>query len=116
MLEDPVPYIEARASQEPRGARKLHAARTATFETPPDPRWHTTIVDHNSAACQGAKSRNLLAREMRQSRSASPRSEPATSDKRRAPIVDWVVGLSSAALLAMDIVMLVVRGRRPRRD
>src|SRR6185436_2083799 len=61
--------------------------------------------------------RNILARELRRIEPAGREDTPAPKGpSRRIQIVDWAIGLSSAALLAIDIVMLVVRGRRTRRD
>jgi hypothetical protein len=61
--------------------------------------------------------RNLLARELRREEPLQLGSEPGvTHEKRRLPVVDWAIGLASAALLAIDIVLLVIRGRRARRD
>ena len=41
---------------------------------------------------------------------------PHTRKSRGAGLAGWAIGLSSAALLAIDIVLLLVRGRRARPD
>ena len=61
--------------------------------------------------------RNILARELRKEAPLQLGSEPGvTHEKRRLPIVDWVIGIGSATLLAIDIGLLVARRRKPRRD
>ena len=61
--------------------------------------------------------RNLLARELRGTDAAAVEAEPdAAPAKRRLPVVDWAIGLVSAALLALDVGLLLARRRRPRRD
>jgi hypothetical protein len=65
--------------------------------------------------------RNMLARLVQKSggpavteavTKASPDAEPS----RRAGVAGWAIGLVSAALLALDVALLLLRGRRPRRD
>jgi len=58
--------------------------------------------------------RDLLARQIQ----ASPEGPVAVAPpgSRRAGLVGWAIGLSSAALLAIDIVLLLLRGRRTRPD
>jgi hypothetical protein len=61
--------------------------------------------------------RNLLARRLRRIEPAHREGEPVEPRmQRRFPIVDWVIGLGSAALLAVDIGLLLARRRSPRRD
>jgi hypothetical protein len=47
---------------------------------------------------------------------ARPVAVPGARDGRRRPIVDWAIGLTSAALLAIDVGLLLLRKRRPGRD
>lgn len=59
--------------------------------------------------------RDLLARRMNAIRQVdAATSQPRES--RGAGPTGWVIGLASSALLLIDIVLLVVRGRRTRRD
>jgi hypothetical protein len=61
--------------------------------------------------------RNLLARELREGEPTGADEPPNVALARRPiPIVDWVIGLVSAALLALDVGLLVRRRRKPRRD
>ena len=61
--------------------------------------------------------RNILARELRGIEPAEARALLAvTPEKGRLPIVDWAIGLVSAALLALDIGLLLARRRKPRRN
>jgi hypothetical protein len=43
-------------------------------------------------------------------------SETEGRGSRRAGLAGWAIGLTSAALLAIDVVLLLIRGRRSRRD
>jgi len=58
--------------------------------------------------------RDLLARRIQSLPAAPPNAAPA--DSRRAGLAGWAIGLSSAVLLAIDIVLLLVRGRNARRN
>jgi hypothetical protein len=61
--------------------------------------------------------RNILARELRNEAPLHLDSEPrVTREKRTLPIVDWAIGLISAALLALDVGLLLARWRKLRRD
>ena len=60
--------------------------------------------------------RDLLARQLKLGDAFAPEaSARPTAGSRRAGLAGWVIGLTSAALLAADIVLLITRGRRTRR-
>jgi hypothetical protein len=59
--------------------------------------------------------RDLLARRIQ----SIPPGEPAVTQaqgSRRAGLAGWAIGLSSAILLAIDVALLLLRGRRARRE
>jgi len=59
--------------------------------------------------------RDLLARRMATIRPAES-AAPPEGQSRRAGLAGWAIGLSSAALLAIDVLLLLARGRRTRPD
>lgn len=60
--------------------------------------------------------RNLLARQIDASAPDPPGVDAAKVDggRRKWPVVDWAIGLASAALLAIDVALLMLRSRRTR--
>jgi hypothetical protein len=60
--------------------------------------------------------RNLLVRQLERREAAPAELETAPQEKRRFPVVDWAIGLASAALLAIDIGLLLARARRAHRE
>ena len=62
--------------------------------------------------------RNLLARQIDASAPDPSGVEPAKVERgrRKWPVVDWAIGLGSTALLALDVALLLARGRRSRRN
>jgi hypothetical protein len=60
--------------------------------------------------------RNILAREPRGVEPPLPEGSEGAPAKRRLPVVDWAIGLVGAGLLALDVGLLLVRRRKPRRD
>jgi len=59
--------------------------------------------------------RDLLARHTRAT-DTGPTAAAAIRGGRRDGLLGWAIGLTSAALLLVDIALLLVRGRRTRRD
>jgi len=59
--------------------------------------------------------RDLLARQTRAT-DTGPTAAAAIRGGRRDGLLGWAIGLTSAALLLVDIALLLVRGRRTRRD
>jgi hypothetical protein len=60
--------------------------------------------------------RYILAREPRMDEPSRAGRLAAAQAKRRLPVVDWAIGLVGAGLLALDVGLLLVRRRKPRRD
>ncbi len=61
--------------------------------------------------------RNILARELRRGEPTATEGLAATPEtQRRLPVVDWAIGLVSAALLALDVGLLLARWRKLHRD